>query len=60
VTCSTTTPPTVPTTLPERAMPEIFHDEVPPVKDFYEVLRKHIEAKYEPRLKTLHPIVAPF
>lgn len=41
-------------------MPEISPDKVPPVDDFYEVLRKHIEAKYEPRLKTLHPIVAPF
>jgi hypothetical protein len=41
-------------------MPETPPDEVPPVNDFYEVLRKHIEAKYNPRLKTLHPIVAPF
>jgi hypothetical protein len=54
------TPPTVPTTLLERAMPETPPDEVPPVDDFYEVLRKHNEAKYNPRLKTLHPIVAPF
>jgi hypothetical protein len=56
----TRTPRTVPTTLLERAMPEIHPDKGPPVNDFYEVLRKHIEAKYEPRLKTLHPIVAPF
>jgi hypothetical protein len=41
-------------------MPEIAPQTVPPVDDFYEALRKHFEAKNEPRFKTLHPIVAPF
>jgi hypothetical protein len=54
------TPKTVPTEVLEPAMPEIHADKIPPVDDFYDVLRKHIEAKHEPRLKTLRPIVAPF
>jgi hypothetical protein len=47
-------------TLWSAAMPEIAPQTVPPVDDFYEALRKHFEAKNEPRFKTLHPIVAPF
>jgi len=44
----------------ERFMGKDPPQTVPPVEDFYEVLRKHFEAMHEPPFKTLRPIVVPF
>ena len=41
-------------------MPKIAPQTVPPVDDFYEILKKHFEAMYEPPFKTLCPIVVHF